>query len=133
MLFKTTALVTEYFGAHPNIREVLRELNRQVDSWGFPPLTLTDVLRDASFYRVPKFSWHFCGCAVDVRTHGYDAEQKALVYGWLLNRCPKSGGWDVLLENEGRPEEHLHVEFEDSTRRREYEQHTGQSTHRGTA
>ena len=56
-----------------------------------------------------KPSKHFQGCALDFRTHNYSNNK-----GELRDRIKAALGqdFDVVLEAEGTPNEHLHVEYD---------------------
>src|SRR5437762_873988 len=55
-------------------------------------------------------SFHYVDRALDFRTHDLTADQK---HGWLAAVKIRLGSeYDVLLEDEGKPNEHMHIEFD---------------------
>lgn len=129
MDFKTPALEVEFRSAHPELRAVTEDLDAQLKRWGLRPLTITDVLRRPSFYgSMPRWSWHFCNCAADVRTRHYSQEELGRILAFLAGRkCRSSPRVDVVDETK-TPQPHLHLEVEDWEWRRRYEQRTGRNT-----
>jgi hypothetical protein len=110
---------------HPDLRVLAHDLDEQFLKWGLGELAVTDILRDPSFYPSKRWSWHYCGCAIDLRTRNLSPEDRARMVAWIQ-------GWarghlklkcDVVLESD-----HLHVEVEDWDWRRKYEQRTGRGT-----
>jgi hypothetical protein len=93
----------------------------QLKKWGLGQLTITAVLRDPSFYPDKRWSWHFSGTAVDLRTKGYSAQDVARMVAWLQGRAFNLGT-KVDVVDEG---DHIHVEVEDWEWRRNYELKTG--------
>jgi hypothetical protein len=123
MLFKSDAVSAEFFAsAHPEVRALARELDEFVEASGIGPLVITDVMRTPDFYgdKPPPFSFHYVGCALDIRTKQWRPSKKILVRDWLKKRFPKSEGWDVLLENLGQDREHIHVELENEGLKRDW-------------
>jgi hypothetical protein len=148
VLFKTTALASEFFRIHPDLRRVLFELDAKVSEWGFPDLTLTHLHRtldqqeDFKWRRFAKqglaeaaartkarrlFSWHLADCGADFRRHVYNPEQVREISNWLRARCP-SPVWEFIDEEEGGTAPHFHLANQDYSWRRRYERETGKST-----
>ncbi len=134
MLFKTALIGTQYAALHPELRRVLGELAAQNKEWDLPQLVLTEAFRTPEeqediywrmFSSLPpaearmkarrKFSWHLCGCAVDVRTG--DA-LRALA--WLQGKYP-GPEFELLVHDVGLGK-HLHVAYRDFGWRKKYEQ-----------
>lgn len=60
--------------------------------------------------RHSRESLHFIGCAVDVRSHYLTDEEKDEV---LARASRKLGDeYDLILEGEGEPHEHFHLEWD---------------------
>lgn len=53
-----------------------------------------------------RFTWHFCRCAVDLRTRHYSPTQLAWVRSWVGVWCP-APMWEVLFHDVTAP--HLHL------------------------
>ena len=148
MLFKTTALASEFFRIHPELRRVLFGLDAKIDEWNFPSLTLTHLHRtldqqeDFKWRRFAKqglaepeartkarrlFSWHLADCGVDFRRHIYEPAQLREIRAWIYERCP-SPMWEFIDEEEGGTAPHFHLARQDFTWRQRYERDTGKST-----
>jgi hypothetical protein len=56
-------------------------------------------------------SKHFTGEGVDIRTKNLTATQRTLVVGRLQSKLGPLG-YDVILEDEGGNNEHLHIEWD---------------------
>lgn len=136
MLFKSTAMASEFRDLHPDLRSVLLVLDAQLDFWKLPPLTITDLLRtpvdqerlytpqylakgfsdeDARRMARKKFSWHLVGAAADFRSSGppYSDDERDRVSEWLNQKCGGSG-WELLLHDIGHGK-HFHVGRRDWT------------------
>jgi hypothetical protein len=114
MLFKSTGVASEFPLAHPEIKKLAHELDEAMQEWGLGHVVITDVMRTPAFYgnEVPPFSWHYVGCAIDIRSNQLRPAKKLLVFDWLSKRCPKGLGWDVVFEPNAPRGEHFHVEYE---------------------
>jgi hypothetical protein len=73
---------------------------------GAPELVVTSVIEG----RHRRASIHYTGAAVDLRTHNLPPTSKHEAVGELRERL--ADDFDALLENEGEPEEHVHVEYQ---------------------
>ncbi len=122
MHFKTTQVSIELRAAHPEVRAAANNLDAHLKHLGWGDLVVTDVIRTPDFYPDERWSWHFCGCAFDIRTKGYSTEMIERIIGWLE-------GWahhsefkvDVVNEQKAVRGPHIHVEVEDHEWRRKYE------------
>jgi hypothetical protein len=54
-------------------------------------------------------SYHYEGLAFDIRTQGLATDKKALIARIAARLGPE---YDVIFEDEGTPNEHLHVEWD---------------------
>ena len=54
-------------------------------------------------------SWHYKGRALDFRTHDFQSDKHQLLHELKEALGPQ---FDVLLEGEGTPNEHIHVEYD---------------------
>lgn len=134
MFFKTPGMASELAFAHPDLRVLAADLDERLLKWGLGELVVTDILRDPKFYASKKWSWHFCGCAMDIRTKNLSAADVARVVSWVQGwlRGHSKLKCDVVLEPNAALGPHLHVEVEDMDWRRKYEQRTGRNTGRGS-
>jgi hypothetical protein len=114
VLFKTTTMATEFPLVHPELRVLAHDIDEQLIAWGLGDLVVTDILRRPDFYPHKRWSWHFCGCAIDIRTRDYSKEDLARVFAHV--KAHAGPGFDVVLEGS-----HLHVEIEDEAWRQRYE------------
>jgi len=70
----------------------------------------TTVVTSAGDGQHKEGSLHYTGCALDFRTkHVGDSAQKHAIVARIKTALPQC---DVLFENEGAPNEHLHVEYD---------------------
>lgn len=123
MLFKRPGLAAELLQAHPEIQALVRDLDKQLRRWGLGEAVVTDVLRDRSFYPDGRWSWHYCGNALDIRTSTYSDVDLVRVVAWIQGRVfGKDAKWDIIPEPHAPKGAHLHIEVEDWLRRREWEQ-----------
>ncbi len=143
MLFKSTAIASQFRDLHPDLKAVLYVLDAQLDFWKLPPLTVTDALRSAdeqeALYTThylkkgfaqdeaermarKKFSWHRVGTAVDFRSsgHPYTDDERDQISQWLHEKCP-SPEWELLFHDIGHGK-HFHVARQDFLWRRKWEQ-----------
>jgi hypothetical protein len=123
-------MTSEMAYAHPDLRVLAHDLDEQLLAWGLGELFVTDILRDPSFYPGKRWSWHYCGCAMDIRIKNLTAEDRARVVAWIQGWA-KSGTdlkCDVVLESDAARGPHIHIEIEDADWRRKYEQQTGRYT-----
>ncbi len=94
-------------GIHPLIRQAMKKAERIWIELGRPEgITVTaglDGVHSAG-------SWHYCGCAVDLRTHYWDDETEQKAADLLKAALP---GYDIV--NHGT---HIHVEIGDDLARK---------------
>lgn len=143
MLYKTTAIASQFRALHPDVRSLLYVLDAQLEFWKLPPLTVTDAVRteddqerlylahylakgfledEAKRMARKKFSWHLARCAADFRSSGkpYIDEELDQISLWLHEKCPGSE-WELLLHDVGHGK-HFHVAKRDFLWRRQWEQ-----------
>lgn len=65
-------------------------------------LTVEQLERKAA----EKFTWHWVGCAADLRTHHYSRAQLAQAIHWFEYRCRRPQ-WEFLVHDVTAP--HMHV------------------------
>lgn len=115
---------------HPQLRLLAQNLDEQLLKWGLGELVITDILRDPKFYPSKQWSWHYCGCAIDLRTKNLSATDAARMEAWVLGYVAGAIDLkvDVVPEPNAAKGPHLHIEIEDWDWRRKYEQQTGRGT-----
>lgn len=145
MLFKTPALSAELETVHPELRQVLVALSKQIREWGFPELVVTHLHRtaeqqeeykwraiakqhglsekDARAKARRKFSWHRANCGADLRRREYSSKQLREIRAWLYEHCP-SPMWEFIDEEEGGTAPHFHLARQDFDWRRKYDAQT---------
>lgn len=142
MLFKTTAISTQFRDLHPDLRGLLHVLDAQLEVWKLPPFTVTEALRtkegqehiywaqfsskgfseeEARRMARRKFSWHMCGCAADFRSSGqpYSDDERDQISEWLKDKCGGSA-WELLEHDIGHGR-HFHVAKRDFSWRHKWE------------
>ena len=82
---------------------VVREVYRSLD----PQCSCT--LTSANDSKHSEKSLHYQGFALDFRTHDFTGDKQELLHELREALGPE---FDVLLEGEGTPNEHLHVEWD---------------------
>lgn len=110
MLYKTTAIASQFRGSHPALKTLFFVLDAQLDFWKLPPLTVTDAHRTREEQRTlytphylakgfslanaqrmaeNKFSWHLAKCALDFRSSGqpYSDDEEDKISLWLDDKC----------------------------------------------
>lgn len=99
------------FKANCRIKELtpflLRVFNALAHSEAVVPLTITSVYDGVH----SKNSKHYTGNAVDVRSKNFpSAEAKRTFMRQLLDALNEEGLHTILLEDEGKPNEHFHIQ-----------------------
>lgn len=143
MLFKTTAIASQFRNLHPDLRAVLHVLDAQLEFWKLPPLTVTDAIRtqeeqeriytphylakgfpedEARRMARRKFSWHLAGTGADFRSSGqpYSDEEVDQISEWLHVKC-SGPEWELLFHDVGHGK-HFHVARRCFLWRRKWEQ-----------
>ena len=82
---------------------VVREVYRDLD----PGCSCT--ITPANDGKHSDASWHYKGRALDFRTHDFTGDKQQLLYSLKEALGPE---FDVLLEGDGTPNEHVHLEFD---------------------
>ena len=82
---------------------VVREVYRSLD----PQCSCT--LTSANDSKHSDASLHYKGCALDFRTHDFTGDKQELLHELREALGPE---FDVLLEGEGTPQEHIHAEWD---------------------
>lgn len=82
---------------------VVREVYRELD----PSCSCT--ITSANDSKHSATSWHYKGFALDFRTHDFKGDKQELLHALREALGPE---FDVLLEGEGTPNEHIHVEYD---------------------
>lgn len=78
----------------------------------FLELGLTEaVLASGSDGKHKRASLHYDGFAFDLRTHNIPPERLMTVYSFIKTRLLLDG-YDVVLEDQGTPNEHIHIEYD---------------------
>jgi hypothetical protein len=107
----------------PSTHDELKRLLISLDVWcqgeGIEGVVLTDVFRTPSFYKEYRWSWHYVGCAADLRIWHWSPAQQAKAIQWLKEQASGSE-WEVVVEDHGTGP-HFHVAYRDFRRRREWE------------
>ncbi len=142
MLFKTTAIASQFRDLHPDLRALLHVLDAQLEFWKLSPLTVTDAIRtteeqeriyapsfaakgfsedEARRMARRKFSWHLVGTGADFRSSGqpYSDEEQDQISEWLHAKCP-GAMWELLLHDIGHGK-HFHVAKRDWVWRQKWE------------
>lgn len=101
--------------------ELLRQFIQFSEEQDLPPPLVTGFDRDPKFYeqnglKVPAFSWHLVGCALDLRSIHYTEPQLKLVESWLTQHCTPSHDWELITKLHGTGP-HIHVAYRDRRRR----------------
>lgn len=90
-------------GLHPVMRKVLKKAESLWKESGQPEgITVTATMDGVH----SAGSWHYCGCAVDLRTRYWSKETRKEVYNKLKAKLPE---YDVVYHST-----HIHVEPSDS-------------------
>lgn len=87
--------------------QIVLALQSAAAIWGHFGVPL--IVTSANDGRHSKTSLHYAGAAVDLRTKTL-GEHKRTARGLLSGALLED--FDVLLENEGEPNEHMHVEYQ---------------------
>lgn len=97
---------------HPQIEAVMPKLDRIFIRLAGRPAMITSA-RDS---RHGENSLHFEGRALDLRSNDLDHNTKhtALDEMRAALRAPEGYRFDILLEQEGEPNEHYHIELDDA-------------------
>ena len=94
-------------GLHPCMRLPLKKAEAIWKAHGRPEgVTITCGLNGIH----SASSWHYCGCAVDLRTNYFNATERQTVYNELKKALP---GYDVVWHTS-----HIHVEPGDDLARK---------------
>lgn len=129
MFFKSPTMVMEMPLAHPELQALAKDLDAQSLRWDLGEVVITDIFRDPKFYADKRWSWHFCGCAMDIRTRNLTDLDRARFVAWLQGRCFNSKlKIDIVSEPNAAKGPHIHIEIEDWDRRRKWEQRTGKNS-----
>lgn len=99
---------------HPEVREVLEDLDLWCEAAHTPQVVVTSVVRsefDNDAAHGVARSWHLVAAAVDLRSRHYTPEQKKSVLWWLRSRCPQVG-WEAF-EHDAGGGLHIHLARKD--------------------
>lgn len=92
----------------PAMYWVLRVCEDVYSRFGVNDLVITSGHEDST--RHSHTSFHYAGAAVDLRTHTIPRPALRQVVSSIAGRLGRD--FDVILEDEGRDNEHLHIELQ---------------------
>ena len=99
-------------GMHPQIEAIVPKLDRLFVRLAGRPSIITSA-RDS---RHSEMSWHFEGRALDLRSNDLPTQTKHQILDEMRAniKAPDGYRFDILLEAEGDPNEHYHIELDDA-------------------
>jgi hypothetical protein len=125
---KEPGLKKEFVEAlHPKVAAMAVRFDTFCQGMGLGEAIVTCICRTPKFYVVNgltslKFSWHFVGCAVDLKSIHLTADGLRLCEAWFVEMCPSSE-WEFKNHRPGDPGStapHLHLAYRDFGRRRQF-------------
>lgn len=130
--FANKTVLAEYEHLHRKCKQWLSRYALWSKWAGFPNPTLTDIMRTPEWYAAngltpPRFSWHYVGCAMDLRVRNsrtgkaiLSPDEEASAKAWIVGESTPSSMWEIIFKDHGTGP-HWHIAYRDFSLRKKWE------------